>query len=81
MHRDSTLIPRRCDAWEYTRRKLASAVRSRYPRQGTITAVTAAGAVLTSLPPQVDFNSPYIFVLADNKADNILFIGRISDPR
>lgn len=45
------------------------------------TAVTAAGAVLTSLPPQVDFNSPYIFVLADNKADNILFIGRISDPR
>jgi alpha-1-antitrypsin len=44
-------------------------------------AVTAAGAVLTSLPPQVDFNSPYIFVLADNKADNILFIGRISDPR
>ncbi len=44
-------------------------------------AVTAAGVVLTSMPPQVDYNVPYIFVLADNKADHILFIGRISDPR
>jgi serpin B len=44
-------------------------------------AVTAAGVVLTNMPPVVDFNSPFIFVLADSKADHILFMGRISDPR
>ena len=43
-------------------------------------AVTVGGVVLTSLPPKVAFNSPFVFVIADNQSKNMLFMGRISNP-
>ncbi len=44
-------------------------------------AVTVAGVVTTSLPPRVDFNSPFIFVILEKTHAEMLFLGRISDPR
>ncbi|MFT6385129.1 MAG: serine protease inhibitor [Bacteroidia bacterium] len=43
-------------------------------------AVKVGGIVLTSLPPQVDFDSPFVFIIADNVANNFLFMGRVSNP-
>ena len=44
-------------------------------------AVTAAGVVNTSLPPQVDFDSPFMFVIMEKTYGEMLFMGRITDPR
>ncbi len=43
-------------------------------------AVTVGGVVLTSLPPTIRFNSPFVIVLADKATNNILFMGRICNP-
>lgn len=43
-------------------------------------AVTAGGVGVTSLPPRMRFNSPFLIVLADKASNNLLFIGRISNP-
>jgi serine protease inhibitor len=44
-------------------------------------AVTVGGIVLTSSPPQVDFDSPFMFIIADNVTNNFLFMGRVSNPK
>ncbi len=44
-------------------------------------AVTVAGVVTISLTPRLDFNSPYIFVILEKTHGEMLFMGRISDPR
>ncbi|PCJ67812.1 MAG: hypothetical protein COA58_01355 [Bacteroidetes bacterium] len=43
-------------------------------------AVTLGGISVTSLPPSVSFNRPFVIVLADKEMKNILFMGRISNP-
>lgn len=43
-------------------------------------AVTVGGISLTSLPPTIRFDSPFVIVLADKSSNNILFMGRISNP-
>jgi serine protease inhibitor len=43
-------------------------------------AVTVGGISITSLPPTIRFNSPFVIVLADKASNNILFLGRISNP-
>tara|TARA_B110000971_G_scaffold103579_1_gene106541 strand:- start:2813 stop:3289 length:477 start_codon:yes stop_codon:yes gene_type:complete len=44
-------------------------------------AVTVGGIVLTSSPPQVDFDSPFMFIIADNVTNNFLFKVRVSNPK
>jgi serine protease inhibitor len=43
-------------------------------------AVTAGGVAVTSMPPVMRFDSPFLIVLADKASNNLLFIGRISNP-
>lgn len=43
-------------------------------------AVTVGGISLTSLPPTIKFDSPFVIILADKASNNILFMGRISNP-
>lgn len=43
-------------------------------------AVTVGEIGLTSMPPQVDFDSPFMFIIADKVTNNFLFMGRISNP-
>jgi len=43
-------------------------------------AVTVGGVVNTSVPPQLDLDSPFIFVITDKATGNFLFMGRISNP-
>jgi serpin B len=44
-------------------------------------AVTVGGIGVTSLPPTIRFDSPFMIVLADKASNNILFMGRISNPK
>lgn len=44
-------------------------------------AVTSVGIVVTSLPPSVRVDRPFIFIIREEHTDAILFMGRISDPR
>ena len=43
-------------------------------------AVTAVGVGVTSLPPRVWFNKPFLFVLYHHKSGTPVFIGKISNP-
>ena len=44
-------------------------------------AVTVGGVGLTSLPPTVRFDSPFLMILVDKASNNFLFIGRICNPK
>ncbi len=43
-------------------------------------AATSVGIGLTSLPPQLRFDRPFIFVMRERSSGTILFAGRIGDP-
>ena len=44
-------------------------------------AVTVGGVSVTSVPPQLDFDSPFIFIIANKTTNDFLFIGRIANPK
>lgn len=43
-------------------------------------AATAVGVGVTSAPPTVHFNRPFLFVIHERSSGAILFIGRVGDP-
>ncbi|XP_048341658.1 alpha-1-antiproteinase F-like [Sphaerodactylus townsendi] len=43
-------------------------------------AVTVIEMVPTSLPPWVEFNSPYLVVIGERKSKSVLFLGRVMNP-
>lgn len=43
-------------------------------------AATAVGIGVTSAPPQVTFDRPFLFVIRERSLGTILFIGRVGDP-
>ena len=43
-------------------------------------AVTSIGVGVTSAPPTMDFNRPFLFVMRDMRYNSIVFIGKIEDP-
>lgn len=43
-------------------------------------AVTSVGVEVTSTPPEVRFDRPFIFVIKENKSNLVLFIGKINNP-
>lgn len=43
-------------------------------------AVTSVGVGITSVPPTIDFNRPFLFVLRDMRYNSVVFIGKIEDP-
>ena len=44
-------------------------------------AATVVGAINTSSPPRAYFDSPFMFIIADNVTNNFLFMGRVSNPK
>lgn len=44
-------------------------------------AATAVGVGLTSAPPSIVFNRPFVFAIRERTSGTILFIGRVGDPR
>ncbi len=44
-------------------------------------AATAVGMGLTSLPPQIAINRPFVFLIRDIQTGAILFVGRVLNPR
>jgi serpin B len=43
-------------------------------------AVTTIGVGVTSMPPSLTFNQPYVFAIRDNATGTNLFLGKIVDP-
>jgi serine protease inhibitor len=43
-------------------------------------AATAVGFGVTSLPPTLEFNRPFLFAIRERSSGAILFIGRVGDP-
>jgi serine protease inhibitor len=41
---------------------------------------TAVGIGLTSMPPQLTFDRPFIFVIRERSTGTLLFVGRVFDP-
>ncbi len=49
--------------------------------QGTeAAAVTSVGIVVTSMPPSVRVNKPFVYVIREKHTDAILFIGKMENP-
>ncbi|HSJ08470.1 MAG TPA: serpin family protein [Longimicrobiales bacterium] len=44
-------------------------------------AATSVGVGVTSMPPTVEFDRPFLFVITERDSGAILFIGRVGDPR
>jgi serpin B len=44
-------------------------------------AATVVGAINTSSPPRAYFDSPFMFIIADNVTNNFLFKVRVSNPK
>jgi serine protease inhibitor len=43
-------------------------------------AVTSIGVSVTSMPPVITINRPYLIVIREEKTGALLFIGRIMNP-
>jgi serpin B len=43
-------------------------------------AATAVGVGVTSLPPQITIDRPFLFVIRERSSGTLLFIGRVGDP-
>ncbi|NND08364.1 MAG: serpin family protein [Saprospiraceae bacterium] len=43
-------------------------------------AVTSIGVGVTSLPPMISFNRPFLFMLWERETNTIVFIGKMEDP-
>jgi serpin B len=43
-------------------------------------AATSVGVVLTSMPPSVHLNRPFIFMIREKSSNTILFIGKLVKP-
>ena len=43
-------------------------------------AATAVGVALTSLPPTISFDRPFLFVIRERSTGTLLFVGRVVDP-
>lgn len=43
-------------------------------------AATSVGIGVTSLPPQLKFDRPFLFAIRERESGSILFIGRVGDP-
>ncbi|MDX1408461.1 MAG: serpin family protein, partial [Saprospiraceae bacterium] len=43
-------------------------------------AVTSVGIGVTSLPPQIAFDRPFMIVLRDRQVNTVVFIGKIENP-
>ncbi len=43
-------------------------------------AATAVGIGITSLPPSMTFDRPFLFAIRERSSDTLLFLGRIGDP-
>jgi serine protease inhibitor len=43
-------------------------------------AATAVGMSLTSMPPELRFDRPFVFAIRERSSGTLLFIGRVSDP-
>ena len=43
-------------------------------------AATAVGVGVTSMPPTISFDRPFLFVIRDRASGTLLFVGRILDP-
>ena len=41
---------------------------------------TAVGVGITSLPPELKFDRPFIFVIRERATGTLLFVGRVADP-
>ena len=41
---------------------------------------TAVGVGVTSMPPQMTFDRPFIFVIRERSTGTLLFVGRVADP-
>ncbi len=48
--------------------------------QGTRAAAATGGAMAGSHGPTIEINCPYLYVIRDQGAGTILFIGRVNDP-
>ena len=48
--------------------------------QGTRAAAATGGAMADSHGPTIEINRPYLYVIRDQGAGTILFIGRVTDP-
>lgn len=48
--------------------------------QGTRAAAATGGAMAASHGPTIEINRPYLYVIRDQGAGTILFIGRVNDP-
>jgi serpin B len=44
-------------------------------------AVTTVGVGVTSLPPQIRVDRPFVFAIRERLSGTILFLGKIVDPR
>jgi serpin B len=43
-------------------------------------AVTSVGIIFTSLPPTVEVNRPFLFLIREKASNTILFIGQVTNP-
>ena len=43
-------------------------------------AATSVGIGVTSLPPQITLNRPFLYAIRERESGTILFIGRVGDP-
>jgi serpin B len=41
---------------------------------------TAVGVGVTSLPPELSFDRPFLFVIRERSSGTLLFVGRVNDP-
>src|SRR5690606_988074 len=43
-------------------------------------AATAVGIAVTSMPPEIRIDRPFVFAIRERETGTLLFIGRIGDP-
>jgi len=48
--------------------------------QGTRAAAATGGAMASSHGPTIEINRPFLYVIRDQGAGTILFVGRVTDP-